>query len=73
VIPPRISQVPDHLDILRGAKAIGAFINAKPSRVYALHARRLIPTFSEGNIICLRRSVYLQWVELQERTARHAP
>lgn len=58
-------------DLLRGAEAIAAFLFGDPSqrrRVYHLtaDARRRMPHFKLGAIICARKSTLLRWIEAQE-------
>ena len=58
-------------DILRGAQAISGFLFGESCarRVYYLVERRGLPVFRLGSMICARRSVLTQWIELQEATA----
>jgi hypothetical protein len=43
-------------DLLKGAEAIGAYINLAPRQVYHLHQTEQIPTFQKGAIIFARKS-----------------
>jgi hypothetical protein len=60
-------------DILRGADEIAEFLFGSKSyrrRVYNLVARNQLPIFRMGPSICARKSVLLQWIETQERSAK---
>ncbi|MDA0661630.1 MAG: DNA-binding protein [Proteobacteria bacterium] len=56
-------------DILRGAKAIAAFINTTERRAFYKCERGHIPAFKEGRIWCLRKSRYLRDIEAKEAAA----
>jgi hypothetical protein len=60
-------------DLLRGAEEIAEFLFGDQKlrrQVYHLAATSTLPTFKLGSMICLRKSVVLAWIELQE--GRHA-
>ena len=57
-------------DLLRGADEIAVFLfGAKASRrkVYYLAKYTRVPLFRLGAVLCARRSVLMNWVEVQER------
>lgn len=47
---------------LRGAERIAAYIDAPPSRVYALHGAGRIPTHKDGSALVARRSELDAWL-----------
>lgn len=47
---------------LRGADAIAAYIDAPPSRVYALASARRIPVERDGSALIARRSELDRWL-----------
>ena len=47
---------------LRGADKIAAYIDAKPSRVYALVSARRIPVHKDGSALIARRSELDKWI-----------
>jgi hypothetical protein len=47
---------------LRGAERIAAYIDAPPSRVYALHGAGRIPTHKDGSALIARRSELDRWL-----------
>ncbi len=47
---------------LRGAERIAAYIDAPPSRVYALASARRIPVHRDGSALIARRSELDEWV-----------
>ena len=69
--PPHSGFEPDlPADILRGAKAIAAFLFGTDARevrrVYYLAERDLLPVFRTGDIIHARKSTLLAWIADQE-------
>jgi hypothetical protein len=73
-LPPRAA--PDVAgDILRGADEIAKFLfghHKYRRRVYNLVSRKQLPIFRMGPSICARKSVLLQWIETQKRSAKLA-
>ena len=47
---------------LRGAERIAAYIDAPPSRVYALSSAKRIPVHHDGSALIARRSELDKWV-----------
>ena len=47
---------------LRGADRIAEYIDAKPSRVYALNSAKRIPVHKDGSLLIARRSELDQWL-----------
>ena len=60
-------------DLLEGAEAIAAALygadkaKAKRRRVFYMHEKKLLPTFSMGSVICARRSTLAKFLEQQEQ------
>jgi hypothetical protein len=57
-------------DILRGAGEIALYMFGDKTlrrRVYHLAATSNFPAFKMGALICVRKSVVLEWIEDQER------
>jgi hypothetical protein len=48
---------------LRGAKRIAAYIDAKPSRVYALNSAKRIPVEHDGAGLVAKRSRLDAWIK----------
>ncbi|MDR3487384.1 MAG: DNA-binding protein [Bradyrhizobium sp.] len=60
-------------DLMRGAEEIAHFLFGTESarrKVYHLIATTKFPHFKLGSMICARKSVVIQWIEIQE--LRHA-
>ena len=66
MIAPRLHHMPASLDVLRGAKAIAAFLDTSPARIYKLHRAGQITTFMEGATVCARKTTLIAWIEQQE-------
>jgi hypothetical protein len=47
---------------LRGAERIASYLDAPPSRVYALHSAGRIPTHKDGSALIARRSELDAWL-----------
>lgn len=71
--------LPLHDDLLSGASAIAEFIygpsgsakeaEAKRRKVFHQAARRELPSFKLGGILCARKSTILKWIEEREQAA----
>lgn len=53
-------------DLLVGADAIAGFTGMKPRTIYHLAAKRSLPTFKMGDLVCARKSKILEFIEAQE-------
>lgn len=59
-------------DLLRGAKAIAAFLGFKDTTAGNMIRRGTIPTFKMGNYIYARKSTLLKWIEALEQKGASA-
>lgn len=60
---PRLTSSPVNDDgWLRGAQRIAVYIDAKPSRVYALNSAGRIPVRHDGSALIARRSELDKWI-----------
>ncbi|MGC0052191.1 helix-turn-helix transcriptional regulator [Brucella pituitosa] len=53
-------------DLLVGVPAISEFTGMKPRTLYHLAAKRSIPTFKMGDLVCARKSKLVAFIEAQE-------
>ena len=53
-------------DLLVGVTAISEFTGMKPRTLYHLAAKRAIPTFKMGDLVCARKSKLIAFIETQE-------
>ncbi len=53
-------------DLLVGVTAISAFTGIKPRTLYHFAAKRSIPTFKMGDLVCARKSKLVAFIEAQE-------